>query len=440
MRKWFAIVGLLFLLVLAACSGGGENGSSDAASTKGEDVASISIWHNFAGDDLRAKTVRGMIEQFQKENPEIKVDAQAIPVDGYRQRISTVAAADELPDVFLTYAGSYTDEFYEGDLIQPITPLLEEHPEWRDSFLPGALDVYDYGEGEIYSAPVAMSATSFLYYNKQLFKENNVEVPKTWDEFMHVIDVFNKKGITPISMGNQAPWVAQSTTFGAIADRVTGTEWFMDAAAQDGASFTDPVFIKALGYFKQLVDANAYQDGANGIDNTQAEQYFAQGNTAMMINGSWTISSLADSASEETLQNIGVSLVPAITEGEGRANTITGGPGGGFLLNSKTEGEAKEVALELIYALSNAEAQKAIAESNSMVMYDVNINQETVNPLFYEAFNLVLEAEYAPVYDLHLSAAAGEAINIGLQEIMLGGDVESVAKKLQQAQAQAVNE
>ncbi|WP_257351048.1 extracellular solute-binding protein [Pseudalkalibacillus decolorationis] len=439
MRKWFVSIGLLLLLMLAACSGD-ESGSSDSDDTEGEHGVSISIWHNFAGNDLRARTVRGMIDQFQKDHPEIKVEAQAIPVDGYRQRISTVAAADELPDVFLTYTGSFTDEFYEGDLIQPITPLLEKHPEWRDSFLPGALDAFEYSDGEIYSAPVAMSATSFLYYNKQLFKENNLEVPKTWDEFMQVIDVFNEKGITPIAIGNKAPWVAQSTTFGAIADRVTGTEWFIDAVAQDGASFTDPIFIEALGYFKQLVDANAYQDGANAIDNTQAEQYFAQGNAAMMINGSWTISSLAASASEETLQNIGVSVVPAIPDGKGRANTITGGPGGGFLLSSKTEGDAKEAALELIYVLSNAEAQKAIAESNSMVMYDVEIDPEKVNPLFYEAFKLVREVEYVPVYDLHLSAAAGEAINTGLQEIMLGGDVEAVAKKLQQAQARAVDE
>ncbi|MCH1627694.1 extracellular solute-binding protein [Ferdinandcohnia quinoae] len=429
MKKYLFVAVLIFSMLLTACSSKDETGGKSS-----DEKVAISIWHNFAGDDLRAQTVRGIIEQFKKDNPDVKVDEQAIPVDGYRQRISTVAAADELPDIFLTYAGSFTDEFYEGKMIQPITALLDEHKDWRDGFLANSLEVYDY-DGEIYSAPVAMSATSFLYYNKKLFEENNVEVPKTWDELLMVIDVFNEKKITPIAMGNQAPWVAQSTTFGAIADRVTGSEWFMKAVEQDGASFTDPVFIEALGYFKQLVDANAYQEGANAIDNTQAEQYFAQGNAAMMINGSWTISSLAASVSEDVLANIGVAVVPSIPEGEGKQNTITGGPGGGFLLNSKTEGADKDAALDLIYALSNADAQKAIAETNSMVMYDVDVDQSKVNQLFYDAFNLVREVEYAPVYDLYLTAAAGEAINLGLQEIMLGKDVESVAKKLQEAQS-----
>ncbi|WP_066189647.1 extracellular solute-binding protein [Gracilibacillus timonensis] len=427
MLLWF----VMLLLILAGC---GESDEESGGNNTDSDNVTLSIWHNFAGDDLRAKSVREMIAQFEEDNPNVAIDEQAIPVDGYRQRISTVAAADELPDIFLTYAGSFTDEFQENDLIQPIDSLFEENPEWRDGFLAGALDPYDY-DGELYSAPVAMSATSFLYYNRDLFEEHDIEVPQTWEELISTIDYFNEKDITPIAMGNKAPWVAQSTTFGAIADRVTGTDWFMNAVNQDGASFTDPEFIEALGYFEELVAHNAYSDGANSMDNTQAEQQFVQGNAAMMINGSWTISSLVASASEEDLENIGIATVPEIEGGSGSGNTITGGPGGGFLLNSKTEGEAKEIALDLIYTLSNEEAQKTIAESDSMVMYNLELDREVVNPLFYEAFNLIQEVEFAPVYDLYMTSAGAEAVNNGLQEIMLGGDVESIAENIQQAEA-----
>ncbi|MEF3329733.1 extracellular solute-binding protein [Oceanobacillus oncorhynchi] len=432
MMKKMLSVALILLLFLAGCGGSGENIESSGSSDS--DKIKLSIWHNFAGDDFRAAEVREMIEKFEEEHPNIQIDEQAIPVDGYRQRVSTVAAADELPDVFLTYAGSFTDELQKSDLVQPITPLFEENPEWKDSFLEGALDPYDY-DGELYSAPVAMSSTSFLYYNKELFEENNLEVPETWDEFIETIDFFNEQGITPLAMGNKAPWVAQSTTFGVIADRVTGTEWFMDAVNQDGASFTDPVFIDALSHFKELVDHNAYPEGANSLDNTQAEQYFAQGEAAMMVNGSWTISSLSVSVSEDVLENIGITTLPAIEGGEGEGNTITGGPGGGYLLNSKAEGATKDAALELIYHLSNEEAQKAIAESNSMVMYDLELDENAVNPLFYEAYNLVRDANFAPVYDIHLTSAGGEAVNNGLQEIMLGGDIEKIAENIQRAQS-----
>lgn len=427
---------LLMTMLLAACGDSGSNKAGDA-SKKSEKIK-LSVWHNFAGDDLRAKTVRGLIEKFAEEHPEVELDAQAIPPDGYRQRLSTVAAGNELPDLFFVYAGSHSAELHRAGLLQPITEVVDQYPEWKDKFLAGAFDPFTFEPDEIYSAPIGMSATSILYYNTALFEQYNVKVPTTWDEMMTAINVFNENNITPIALGNKAPWVAQSTILGSLADRVTGTEWFENAAAQNGAKFTDPEFIEALGYFKQLVDHKAFQEGANSIDNTQAEQYFIQGNAAMMISGAWSLTNLAASASEEQMKVVDVTVLPAIPGGKGEANTISGGAGGGLALSKRTEGAAKEAALELIYAVSGPKAQKAIAESNSMVMYDTDIDESKVSTLYYKAFNLVKKTNITPVYDAYLSAEAAEVINNGLQEIMAGGSIESVAKKLQDAQARSV--
>jgi len=432
-------IGLVLLamsLLLAAC-GGGKSSEKAGESTNGSEKVKLTIWHNFAGDDLRAKAVRSYIDQFAQDHPEVTLDAQAIPPDGYRQRLSTVAAANEMPDVFFVYAGSQSSELHQAKLLQPITEVLDAHPEWKEKFLPGAFDPFEFEDGQIYSAPLGMSATSILYYNKALFEKHNVKVPTTWDEMMTAIKTFNDNGITPIALGNKAPWVAQSTILGSLADRVTGTEWFKNAAAQQGAKFTDPEFIEALGYFKQLVDNKAFQEGANSIDNTQAEQYFIQGNAAMMISGAWTLTNLAASSTEEQMKDIEVTTLPAIPGGKGEANTISGGAGGGLALSSRTEGKAKELALELIYTVSGPEAQKSIAESNSMVMYDAEIDQSKVTSLYYKAYNLVKSTGITPVYDAYLSAEAAEVINNGLQEIMMGGSVEDVAKKLQDAQARS---
>ena len=219
----FGLVFMLVLSILAACGGDKKAGNSK---DKGNEKIKLSIWHNFAGDDLRAKAVRAQIDKFEKNHPEVELDKQAIPVDGFRQRLKTVAAANEMPDVFFSYSGSFTEEFYDGDLIQPITDLWEEKKEWAEKFLPGSKEIFTY-DGEIYSAPVAMSATSFLYYNRELFEKYDVKVPTTWDELMTAVKVFNENGITPISLGNKAAWPAQSSVFGVIADHVTGTDWFL---------------------------------------------------------------------------------------------------------------------------------------------------------------------------------------------------------------------
>ncbi|WP_438348095.1 extracellular solute-binding protein [Paenibacillus sp. FA6] len=427
---------LIMAFILAACGDSGNN-KAEGVTKKGEKVK-LTIWHNFAGDDLRAKTVRGLIEKFAQDNPLVELDAQAIPPDGYRQRLSTVAAGNELPDLFFVYAGSHSSELYKAGLLQPITEVIDQNPEWKDNFMPGAFDAFTFEPDEIYTAPIGMSATSILYYNTSLFKQYNVKVPTTWVEMMTAIKVFNENKITPIALGNKAPWVAQSTIIGSLADRVTGTEWFKNASAQTGAKFTDPEFVEALGYFKQLVDNKAFQEGANSIDNTQAEQYFIQGNAAMMISGAWTLTNLAASASEEQMKDIDVTVLPSIPGGKGDGNTISGGAGGGMALSKRTEGAVKDAALKLVYAVSGPDAQKAIAESNSMVMYNTDIDQSKVSSLYYKAFNLVKKTNITPVYDAYLSAEAAEVMNNGLQEIMTGGTPQSVAKKLQDAQARSV--
>ncbi|MFM9276739.1 extracellular solute-binding protein [Paenibacillus jiagnxiensis] len=441
MTKTFKVLiaALTLCLIVAGCggSGGSDSGAAgESGSGGGGEKITLSIWHNYSGDDLRAQTMRRLIDEFQQEHPDVTVDSQPIPTDAYRQRIQTVAAAKEMPDLFLTYAGSFTDEFQKAGLIQPITSVLEENKDWADGFLPGATDIYTY-DGEVYSAPVAMSATSFLFYNKDIFEQNGVAVPTTWEELLTAIEKFKRAGITPIALGNQAPWVAQSTLFSVLADRVTGSDWFMNAKDGNGASFTEPQFLESLNDFKQLVDAGAFPEGANSLDNTQAEQQFIQGNAAMIMNGAWSISNWAAAASEEQINKVGITVFPAMPNGLGEVNTITGGPGGGFVLNANIEGEKLKLAKELFYKLSNADAQKAIAESNSMVMYNVDIDESKVTPLFYTAFNLVKTLKFSPVYDLYLSAAGGEAINNGLQEIMLGGDPAAVAEKLQTTQAAA---
>lgn len=441
MRKGMMICLTAFLVVLlAACgnnngAGSGSNaGNAGTTGSTGSEQVSLSIWHNFSGDDQRAKTMRSLIDAYANAHPEVKLDVQAIPADGYKQRLKTVAAANELPDIFLTNPGSMIAEFYNGGLIQPIDDLLSAHQaEWTDHFLPGAFDALSF-EDKVYGAPINLSPSTILYYNKDLFEQYNVKVPQTWDELLSAIQTFKDNKIIPIVMGNKANWVANSTLMSVLGDRVTGSEWFNNAVSGNGASFTDPEFVKALTYFKQLADAGAFQEGANSIDNAQAEQLFSQEQAAMTLGGNWTLTDLASTASEEFLNKVDVTYFPSVPDGKGEANAITASTGTGFALNKNVQGATRDAALELIYAISGPDAQKAIAESNILVNYKVDIDTSKVTPLFTKAYDLLSKVPFAPVYDAYMSSAGTEALNNGLQELMLRGDPAAVAASVQKAQ------
>lgn len=439
-KRWISGMAAVLALstVLAACGQQkAENGTQDNSNKEPQEKVKLSIWHNYSGDDARAKVIRGQIEKFQQEHPEVELDAQAIPPDGYRQRLKAVAAANEMPDVFFSHAGSAIKEYFEGGLIQPITPLLDKYPDWKNNFTDGAFDPLSFNN-EVYAVPVNASVTSLFFYNKALFEEHNVKVPTTWDEWMTAIEAFKAKDITPIALGNKAAWLAQSSILSSLADRVTGTEWFLKAANQDGAKFTDPEFVEALNHFKGLADAGAFQQGFNSLDNTQMEQYFVQGKAAMMIDGAWGITNMASSSTEEQLKDIEVTVLPAIPGGKGDPNTLSGGAGGGFTVSKNLSGKQLDAALELIYTISGPEGMKLVAESNQIVNYKVDIDESKVSSLFIKTYDLTQKIKFTPVYDAVLSSAGADAINNGLQELLMGGNPEDVAKKLQEAQAKSL--
>lgn len=433
-QKWIAMIcsAAMLALLLAGCGGGGETAGS--GSGNGGEKVSISIWHNWTGQDAKAVAMRKIIEDFRAQNPDIEVVDEGLPTDGLKTRLRTVAAADEMPDLFVMWPDAMTKEFVKGDLLQPIDDELNANPDWKNGFIPNALDGYTV-DGKIYSVPMNLAPSSFIFYNDTLFKKYNVKVPETWEELEAAIQTFNDNGVIPIALGNKANWVAQSTFFSTVADRITGTDWFLKAVEQNGAKFTDPEFIEALKTFQKLGEINAFQEGFNSLDETQMMQLYFQGNAAMVVNGGWALANLVNNAPPEVLDNTHITIVPAIAGGKGDPATTSGVVGTGLGVSKKLDGGKKEAAMNLFYALAGPDGQKATLDSSTLVSYNIELDKSKAHPLFVELYDLVQGIKIVPVYDSKLGSATVEVVNNGLQELLMGGNPETIARKIQDTQA-----
>lgn len=432
---------LLATTVLLAGCGGGEQSSDSAGSTAAaggsNEKVKLSIWHNWSGQDAKAIAMRKILDDFQAQNADIELEVEGLPTDGLKTRLKTVAAANEMPDLFVMWPDAMTKEFVSGNLLQPINEFLDSKPEWKNNFIPNALDGYTV-DGKVYSVPMNLSPTSFIYYNKALFDQYKVQVPKTWDELNAAIKTFNDNKIIPIALGNKANWAAQSTIFSAIADRTTGTEWFLKAAKQEGAKFTDPEFIQSLNTLKSLSDSKAFQDGFNSIDQNQMRQLYFQGKAAMFIDGGWAMADVVQNTPKDVLSNTHVALLPPVNGGKGEAQTTSGVVGTGLGVSTKLTGAKKDAALKLFYALSGPEGQQATLNSSTLVSYKIDLDPSKAHPLFVELNDLMKTTKITPVYDSKLSSATVEVINNGLQELLMGGNPEAIAKKIQDSQASSL--
>ena len=141
-----------------------------------------------------------------------------------------------------------------------------------------------YGDGDIYLAPFN-SGPQGLIYNKTFFDENNLEVPKTWDEFIDILQKIKDAGEQPLLMTYKDAWTANAPWNSIAAD--LAPESFADDRKAGETTFVGTHEEITEKYLTLLDYA---QDDFMGLSYDDGNKKFANGDAVMIINGNWAIS------------------------------------------------------------------------------------------------------------------------------------------------------
>ena len=141
-----------------------------------------------------------------------------------------------------------------------------------------------YGDGDIYLAPFN-SGPQGLIYNKTFFDENNLEVPKTWDEFIDILQKIKDAGEQPLLMTYKDAWTANAPWNSIAAD--LAPESFADDRKAGKTTFVGTHEEITEKYLTLLDYA---QDDFMGLSYDDGNKKFANGDAVMIINGNWAIS------------------------------------------------------------------------------------------------------------------------------------------------------
>jgi glucose/mannose transport system substrate-binding protein len=140
-------------------------------------------------------------------------------------------------------------------------------------------------DGEIMAMPVNIHRENALIYNKKLFADLDLEVPKTLEELLAVCEALKAEGITPIAASHQG-WILRMI-FNALASASMGP------AAYKGFFLGDDEIDEAAmrGAFDLLDDilTNYVNDSASDPDFgwTDAADLLLEEKAAMFIHGDW---------------------------------------------------------------------------------------------------------------------------------------------------------
>lgn len=282
----------------------------------------VQVFYPVAVDAPIADILKGYISEFEKENPNITVE----PVfsGGYgdvRTAIQTTIDGGGQPPALAVMLATDLYDLINADYIVPLNKYIEAMDNgdaYLSDFFPAFLENSRY-DGKIWSLPFQRSAV-ILYYNANLFKENGLEPPDSWEAFANVAQALTvREGDNVTRWGIEWPsgwpyWLFQPLAIGAGQNIVgdSDTEVYFD----------NPHVIEAIQFYIDL--SHKYKAMPEGVQAVwgQAPSDLASGQTAMIIHSSGSLTGLLNQADFE----LGVMAVPG--KEKGAYATV---PGGGNL-------------------------------------------------------------------------------------------------------------
>lgn len=192
-----------------------------------EKPVEITFYHTM-GQDLR-KVLQDSIEQFRVLYPNITiVEDQIGKYEDVRDQVATEIQSNAQPNLAYCYP-DHVAMFNDSNAVLSLNGFLPdgeykdmtvkhadgtEEPlgfteKQKNDFIEGYYNEgYKFGDGtQMYTLPFSKS-TEVLYYNKTYFENNNISVPKTWDEMEQVCATIKEKKpkSTPLGYDSEANW------------------------------------------------------------------------------------------------------------------------------------------------------------------------------------------------------------------------------------------
>jgi len=303
-KKAFSL-GLALLLAASTMVGCGDKAKTGSDSSPSEGQAAESTPESTSGEEQEAPeeqiTITAMlqytsdsgkkatdyaIERMKEIMPEVNLEMEVMPEDG-DVTLKTRIAAGTLPDIWksntgLVYLALESDNAMELDKYVEETGIL-------DRINPGERDLLYAKDGHCYAIPYFSQESYLIYYNKQVFEENNVKIPTNYSEFLDAVKTFRANDITPLSLFAKDVWCPV-----AILDAIVTRDDPRGLVPIDTgeARMTDEVYVKGATKLKELIDAGLISQTAFTASNDEAMAAFANNEAAMYANGCWAIKDL----------------------------------------------------------------------------------------------------------------------------------------------------
>ncbi|MET9297085.1 ABC transporter substrate-binding protein [Streptomyces sp. NPDC003077] len=349
------LLAVLLTLAVAGCGQAPVRVTPDDFTLRGAPRGHLTILEKYA-DPAYTPYFKSAVRAYERRNPGVTIELQAVGDQPYKDRIAVLAASREMPDVYFSWPGRYARKFADGKLAADLSGVLE-NTAWGRSFDRDALGAFTFG-GRRYGVPLNVDAKVFAY-NTEIFANAGIDrPPRTFPELLADCDRIAGAGFTPLALGNQYGWPA-----GHLITQFNAMEVPADVLARDydghgdEDAFTHPGYRRAFDDLRQL-KAHCVRSGGTSMSHESAQARLLHGKAAMQYLETLEFSYLSTKggAPAEFTRHWDFFPMPAPPGGAGSARAIAGGADGLLVSNSSPN---KALAVDFLKFLTGREQARA---------------------------------------------------------------------------------
>jgi sn-glycerol 3-phosphate transport system substrate-binding protein len=392
----------------------------------------ISFYYPVVVGGPLTKVIDGMVADFEKANPDIKV--KPIYSGNYGDTLAKALTANKSgqPPQVAVLLASDALTLIDEDAVVPMEPFVKTPADkaWLGGFFPAFMMNGRY-EGKTYGIPFQRS-TQVMFWNKDEFKAAGLDPdkpPQNWDETIEYGKKLTKRDASGkvtqwgliVASGITSHWYLQgfTTQNQAKLTNEAGTETYFDS----------PATIEALQYFSDL--SRKYKIMQEGIiDTGNSPNEFIGGRAAIMFNSTGNLTNVKNNAKFA----FGVAMLPERKQ----RGSATGG--GSIFIFKKNSPELLAASFRFVEWMTSAEqaARWSIATgyvAGRQDAWDLPVMKQYVKDFPPAAVALQQLPYCAPEFSTHDGSRTTKALEDAIEASLTGQ--KTPAQALKDAQAEA---
>jgi len=320
------------------------------------------------------------IEAFKKENPKLNIIKKMGPNINIEMRPRWFSG--DPPDFAFVDGAMFPD----SELIS--NGLLKDLKDWfenartsdgtgyiKDNIYEGFIN---YVDGKMYLTPY-LFGTLGMWYNAKLFRDNGLQVPTNFEEFLALAPVLKEKNIALMNYPGKYPNYLYLGFFRQNLVHEGGQQIYEDIAALKPGVFVSEPFYNTMYKIELLSKTeNSVLQSSLQLDHIESQKEWLQGKSAFIPNGLW----LENEMRNDIPDDFEMAFIPSLIQDKGKKYVICAYAHNLCLARDGKNPEAAEAWLNFLYREEILEMFTKITgvpTAYKMDLSDANVSEKVKN-------------------------------------------------------------